>query len=59
MLTFNKHDRISAKEALSDPWIQKYAPHHPINKRALQNLSTFQVYDDLISFRLKVSFEQH
>ena len=44
MLTYNPKERISALEALNDPWIQKNAPPNQLNMKVLQNLSGFHVY---------------
>lgn len=44
MLTYDPTKRISAAEALSDPWIAKNRVHTPLNKKVLDNLSGFQVY---------------
>jgi len=43
MLTFNPADRISAREALNDKWIQANAISAPISQKALKNLSDFSV----------------
>jgi len=48
MLTYKPEDRISAKEALNDVWIQKNAPNTQINKKALENLAQFRVISYLI-----------
>jgi calcium-dependent protein kinase len=41
MLTIDPTNRISAKQALNDPWIQKHAPSQAFNKKVLVNLSHF------------------
>jgi calcium-dependent protein kinase len=38
MLTLDPTKRISARDALNDPWIQKNAPNEQINKKVLENL---------------------
>lgn len=43
MLKYNPRERISAKEALNDSWIQKNAPLNQINTNVLKNLSNFFV----------------
>ncbi len=48
MLTLDPKKRISAKEALDHPWMQKNAKTLPLNKKILDNLSTFSVQADLI-----------
>lgn len=41
MLTFNPQDRISAREALNDKWIQNNTSGAPLNQKALKNLADF------------------
>lgn len=41
MLTFNPADRISAREALNDKWIQNNTSGAPLNQKALKNLADF------------------
>jgi len=41
MLTFNPADRISAREALNDKWIQNNTSSIPINQKTLKNLADF------------------
>jgi calcium-dependent protein kinase len=41
MLTFNPADRISAREALNDKWIQNNTIGAPLNQKALRNLADF------------------
>lgn len=48
MLKYNPRERISAKEALNDPWIQKNAPLNQINTNVLKNLSNFFVRKEKI-----------
>lgn len=43
MLKYNPKERLSAKECLNDPWIQKNAPNVQINTNVLKNLSGFYV----------------
>jgi len=43
MLTFNPQDRISAREALNDKWIQNNTSGAPLNQKALKNLADFSV----------------
>jgi len=43
MLTFNPADRISAREALNDKWIQNNTSGAPLNQKALKNLADFSV----------------
>jgi len=47
MLTFNPADRISAREALNDKWIQANAISAPISQKALKNLSDFSTRNKL------------
>lgn len=42
MLTYDHEKRISAREALQDPWLMKHAPTQQINKKAMTNLQSFQ-----------------
>lgn len=44
MLTLDPAQRISAKEALEDPWMQKNSKTRPLNKKILDNLSAFSVF---------------
>lgn len=53
MLTFNPAERISAREALNDRWLQINASSAPISPKALKNLSAFSVSDMKFSCRLK------
>lgn len=57
MLTFNPADRISAKDALNDIWIQNNSIQNPIDPKALNNLASFRVYNVnlLNNLSLKVS----
>ncbi|CAD8215479.1 unnamed protein product [Paramecium octaurelia] len=41
MLTMDFSKRISAQEALNDPWIQKNAPMAPCKFKAIKNLNSF------------------
>jgi len=41
MLTFNPADRINARQALNDKWIQNNTQASPINQKALKNLADF------------------
>lgn len=43
MLTYNPKERISANEALNDPWIQRNSTQNQVNMKALQNLQSFHV----------------
>ena len=43
MLTYNPNMRISAQEALNDPWIQRNAPSVPLNPQLLRNIVGFYV----------------
>ena len=43
MLNLNPNLRISAPDALNDPWIQKNTNEIPLNAKCLQNLSQFSV----------------
>jgi len=47
MLTFNPTDRISAREALNDKWIQNNAAQGTINQRTLKNLADFSTRNKL------------
>jgi len=41
MLTFNPADRITARQALNDKWIQNNTSSTPLDQKALKNLSDF------------------
>jgi len=41
MLTFNPADRITARQALNDKWIQNNTQASPINQKTLKNLADF------------------
>jgi len=43
MLTYKPEERISAKEALNDKWIQNNAASNPLDTKALTNLTQFRV----------------
>lgn len=43
MLTYNPSFRISAQEALNDPWIQRNAPTAALNPQLLRNIVGFYV----------------
>ena len=43
MLTYDPAQRLSAREALDDPWIQKNQKNIALNKKVLENLSSFSV----------------
>ncbi len=43
MLTYNPLHRISAHEALNDPWIQRNAPNIALNPQVLKNIVGFYV----------------
>jgi len=43
MLTFNPADRITARQALNDKWIQNNTQASPINQKTLKNLADFSV----------------
>jgi calcium-dependent protein kinase len=47
MLTFNPADRINAREALNDKWIQNNAAQGSINQRTLKNLADFSTRNKL------------
>lgn len=62
MLTYDPRKRISAQEALDDPWMQKNQKNDTIiNKKALVNLSSFSVTarwplkPNIHTFSLKIS----
>lgn len=55
MLTLDPAKRITAREALDDPWMQKNAKSIPLNKKVLENLSTFSVRIIQNSHFLKLS----
>ncbi|CAD8152055.1 unnamed protein product [Paramecium pentaurelia] len=42
LLRMDPNKRLSAKQALDDPWLVKYAPSTQVNKKALNNLRQFQ-----------------
>ncbi|CAD8049153.1 unnamed protein product [Paramecium primaurelia] len=42
LLRMDPNKRLSAKQALEDPWLIKYAPSTQINKKVLNNLRQFQ-----------------
>lgn len=42
MLAYNPADRISAKDAFNDPWIQKNTMQAPLNPKALKSLVDFR-----------------
>ncbi|KAM3147294.1 hypothetical protein pb186bvf_000545 [Paramecium bursaria] len=42
MLHMDPNKRLSAKQVLEDPWIQKFAPTQQINLKVLNNLRQFQ-----------------
>ncbi|CAD8052575.1 unnamed protein product [Paramecium primaurelia] len=42
LLRMDPNKRLSAKQALDDPWLAKYAPSTQVNKKALNNLRQFQ-----------------
>jgi calcium-dependent protein kinase len=42
MLTLDPTKRLSAHEAMNDPWVQKLAPSQPLNVKTLQTLGAFQ-----------------
>jgi calcium-dependent protein kinase len=48
MLKYNPRERMTAKEALNDPWIQKNAPLNQINTNVLKNLSSFFVIKQIL-----------
>ncbi|CAD8175812.1 unnamed protein product [Paramecium octaurelia] len=41
MLKFDPQQRITAQQALQDPWIQSKAPSNPVQPNALNNLKNF------------------
>lgn len=43
MLTLNPKKRITAQEALSDPWIANNNLSTALNKNIIDNLTSFQV----------------
>lgn len=43
MLKRNPRNRISAKEALQDPWISSNVSSHPLKEKIFKNLTTFSV----------------
>ena len=43
MLTYNPSQRITAHDALNDPWIQRNAPSSALNPQLLKNLMGFYV----------------
>ncbi len=47
MLTFNPADRINAREALNDKWIQNNAAQGSINQKTLKNLADFSTRNKL------------
>ncbi|CAD8141190.1 unnamed protein product [Paramecium octaurelia] len=42
LLRMDPNKRLSAKQALEDPWLVKYAPSTQVNKKVLNNLRQFQ-----------------
>ncbi|CAD8143599.1 unnamed protein product [Paramecium octaurelia] len=42
LLKMDPNQRLSAKQALEDPWLVKYTPSTQINKKVLNNLRQFQ-----------------
>ncbi|CAD8060260.1 unnamed protein product [Paramecium sonneborni] len=42
LLRMDPNKRLSAKQALEDPWLIKYAPSTQVNKKVLNNLRQFQ-----------------
>jgi len=47
MLTFNPSERISARQALDDKWIQNNTSSTPLSQKALKNLSDFSTRNKL------------
>ena len=47
MLTFNPTERITAREALNDKWIQNNAAQGSINQKTLKNLADFSTRNKL------------
>jgi serine/threonine protein kinase len=43
MLNVDPVERISAKDAYNDPWIQKNSTNTPLDAKSLKNLGTFVV----------------
>ena len=41
MLTLNVEKRITAREAMNDPWLTNNAPNKPLGKKTLDNLQNF------------------
>lgn len=41
MLNYDPAKRISAKQALTDPWVLKHAPNKIVSKKVLDNLQKF------------------
>lgn len=41
MLTLSSDKRISASEAMNDPWLTSNAPTKPLGKKTMQNLTNF------------------
>jgi calcium-dependent protein kinase len=54
MLKFNPKERISAEEALNDPWVQQMCTKSELgvaqNKISLTNLQTFRVHFALLPY---------
>jgi hypothetical protein len=44
MLTYEAEKRISAQDALADPWIQKNSTISALNTKVLANLGNFNVF---------------
>ncbi|CAK75708.1 unnamed protein product (macronuclear) [Paramecium tetraurelia] len=42
LLRMDPNKRLSAKQALDDPWLVKYAPTSQVNKRVLDNIRQFR-----------------
>jgi calcium-dependent protein kinase len=49
MLTRDPAKRVSAKEALADPWVQSNAPHKQVNAKFMQNMAGFHSRNKLRS----------
>lgn len=47
MLAYNPIERISARQALADPWIQKNSKTAPLNNQLMNNLKGFRVTNKL------------
>lgn len=52
MLTYDHTKRISASEALNDEWVMKNRKPTPLNKKVMDNLSSFQVSMALLLSKL-------